>query len=269
MKNVLLLVHDDEGQEARLQAALDLTRALEGHLSCVDVSLIPVFVGDYYSGYYAGACEAALLADERIREGDNKTRLSARLANEDVAWDWEDTTATIADAVLDRALLADIVVLNRRLDKGAMPDMTDAASRVLMHARVPVLAMPEGARALDTDRVLVAWDGHAACAATLRACVPLLARARQVEILMVRDREERLPPDEAARYLSRHGIHAEIRVIEDDKTPADRLILAEAGRLGAGYVLMGAYGRGRLRETFGGVTRRLLAESTVPLVLGH
>ena len=27
MKNVLLLVHDDQGQEARLQAALDLTRA--------------------------------------------------------------------------------------------------------------------------------------------------------------------------------------------------------------------------------------------------
>jgi len=269
MKNVLLLVHDDEGQEARLQAALDLTRALAGHLSCVDVSLIPVFVGDYYAGYYAGACEAQMLADERTREDDNKHRLTARLANEDVVWDWEDTTDLIAEAVLDRALLADIVVLNRRLDKGAMPDMAEAANRVLMHARVPVLAMPEGARGLRTDRALVAWDGQASSAATLRAVVPLLARARQVDILMVRDSEERLPPDDAARYLSRHGIHADIRVIDDATTPADRIILDEARKLGSDYIVMGAYGRGRLREVFGGVTRRMLAGSPLPLVLGH
>ncbi len=29
-KNVLVLLHDDEGQEARLQAGLELTRGLEG-----------------------------------------------------------------------------------------------------------------------------------------------------------------------------------------------------------------------------------------------
>jgi hypothetical protein len=35
MKNVLLLVHDDLGQEARLQAALDIVRAIGGHLHCL------------------------------------------------------------------------------------------------------------------------------------------------------------------------------------------------------------------------------------------
>ena len=40
MKNILLLVHDDHGQEARLQAALDITRAVEGHLTCVDAILL-------------------------------------------------------------------------------------------------------------------------------------------------------------------------------------------------------------------------------------
>lgn len=41
MKNILLLVHDDDGQEVRLQAALDLVRALDGHLTCVDVTPRP------------------------------------------------------------------------------------------------------------------------------------------------------------------------------------------------------------------------------------
>lgn len=96
MKNVLLLVHDDEGQEARLQAALDLTRALDGHLSCIDVALFPAMVGDIYS---PGIAEAMLLTDEREREGKNKTALEARLAHEDVSWDWTDVTGNFVDGV--------------------------------------------------------------------------------------------------------------------------------------------------------------------------
>jgi len=34
-------------QDARFQAALDLTRALDGHLGCIDVSVAPAFVCDY------------------------------------------------------------------------------------------------------------------------------------------------------------------------------------------------------------------------------
>lgn len=47
MKNVLLLVHDDKEQEARLRVALDVTRALSGHLTCVDVFTPPIIVSDY------------------------------------------------------------------------------------------------------------------------------------------------------------------------------------------------------------------------------
>ena len=71
MKNVLLLVHDDVGQEARLQVALDLTRALDGHLSCVDV------VELYYQndGMHGGGGTNVLLADEQAREDVNRMRL--------------------------------------------------------------------------------------------------------------------------------------------------------------------------------------------------
>ena len=50
MKNVLLLVHDDDGQELRLQASLDLVRALDGHLTCVDVPPPPIVAEEYYDG---------------------------------------------------------------------------------------------------------------------------------------------------------------------------------------------------------------------------
>lgn len=265
MKNVLLLVHDDPGQEARLQVALDLTRALGGHLTCVDVTVPIVVIGDLY-----GTTEqATLLQIEREKEARNKAAIEQRLANEDVSWTWLDQTDTVSDAVLDAAMLADVIVLNRKLDSTRHPDMLDIASRVVMRARKPVVAVPEAYRQLALDRALVAWDGQAPCATTLRACVPLLALAKEVEIFMVGESSDRTDPAEAAEYLSRHGVHAEVRVIAPNDEPADARIAEECDRWRADYVVMGAYGRGRLMETFGGVTKRLLATSKVPLILGH
>lgn len=264
MKNVLLLVHDDTGQESRLQAALDLTRALDGHLSCLDVAVPASINGDYY-----GIAAVALLEDERTREADNKTELVARLAREDVRWDWHDTTGTLSDAILDAASLADLIVLSRKLSDDRDPDMRDVASRVLMHAHTPIVAVPDTLTRFALDRGLVAWDGQASAAATLRACVPLLALAGAVEIFMARDGGERTDAADAAEYLSRHGIHASVRTIDDGLTAPDLLIEAECARFNADYIVMGGYTHGRLLETFGGVTKRMLANCAVPLVLSH
>lgn len=265
MKNVLLLVHDDEGQEVRLQAALNMTRGLDGHLTCLDVSLYPPFVGDYYGG----TGEAVLLAQEREKEEKNRGVLTARLENEDVAFNWIDMTGNFADAILDCATLADIVVLSQRLDQFAYPDMRQVVSKILTHARIPVLAVPTNIESMSLDRALITWDGQLSCAATVRCCVPMLKLAGTVEIFTVRDGTPGIDPFEAATYLSRHGIHADVRAIDNGLYPADRHILEEADVFGADYILMGAYSHGRIMETFGGVTKRLLANAKQPLILGH
>lgn len=266
MKNVLLLIHDDEGQEARLQAALDLTRALDGHLSCLDVAVLPVAVaGDYYGGPGPGI----VLDYEREQEAQNKSKVEGRLANEGVPWSWVDVTGTISGALRDAATLADLVVLNRKLDQHHLPDMREVVGNVVMHTRKPVVAVPESAKGMSLRRALIAWDGQSSCAETVRACTPLLALAEQVEIFMVRDGSERTEPTEAAEYLSRHDIHADVRIVDDGLTAVDKLIADEARRWDADYVLMGAFGRGRLMEAFGGVTKRMLTHSPLPLVLGH
>ncbi|MEZ0497298.1 universal stress protein [Sphingomonas sp. IW22] len=264
MKNILLLAHDDKGQEARLQAALDLARALDGHLSVIDVTMVPNIASDY-----DGTGSAMLLADERDREAHNKARLQARLASEDIVWSWSDVTGFPAEAVIDAAALADLIILNRRLDQFPYPDFAELASRIVMKARKPVVAVPDDARGFKLGRALIAWDGQGSAAATTQACVPLLAMADEVQIFMARDGAEQTEPTEAAQYLSRHNIHASIRVVDDGLTAADRLIADEAANWHADYILMGAYGRGRLMETFGGVTRRMLAHGKLPLILGH
>ncbi|PTQ11694.1 universal stress protein UspA [Sphingomonas oleivorans] len=267
MKNILLLVHEDAGQEARLQAALDITRALGGHLSCVDVVHIPLLMGDYYSA----AGEAMLLAQERSREAGNRERLEARFAHEGISWDWIDCVGDMADCVTRAAGLADLIVVNRQLQATPVPDMRSIASTVAIRSRKPLVAVPEQQRGFTADgRALIAWDGSPQVATTMRGCVPLLRLASAVRLFEVEEGSRGISAEDAATYLSRHDIHAAIRRIPDQDRAVDRLILEQCEEYGASYCLMGAFGHARMAEAlFGGVTRRMLGSSKLPLVLGH
>jgi nucleotide-binding universal stress UspA family protein len=75
---------------------------------------------------------------------------------------------------------------------------------------------------------------------------------------------------EVVRYLARHGIHAEPVIAPAGKQSAGRQILDEAMARESGLIVAGAYGHARLREwALGGVTRDLIADSTVCLMLAH
>lgn len=266
MKNILVLMHDDAGQEARFQAAVDLTRGLEGHLRCIDVAIVPAYVGDYVE--FGGG--AALLADEQVREAANRVRMEARLKGEGIAYDWVDTTGVARECLRDAAALADLVVLNRAFDKVDYPDMRDLIGDTILKTRKPIVAVPEKTLGFDLyGHAVVAWDGSRTAEAALQATVPLLKHAGTVSLLVVDEGQLRLPAAEAAEYLSRHGIRPDVRVVPKTDTVGGAILdVVEA--LKAAYLVMGGFGHSRFLEAvFGGVTRRLLAESPVPLVLAH
>lgn len=266
MKNVLLLVHDDAGQEARLQASLDLTRALSGHLNCLGAVQMPVMVDSY-----AGTGLSILLEEEQDREAENKAKTQPRLAAEGIRWSWTDSTGNLADCVVDAARTADVIVLNRRLDAFPAPDMRHVATEVLKHSRALVVAVADSCRQFDAaGKALIAWDGSERAMATVQRAVPLLSLASEVKLLQVGEiGEYAIPAEDAATYLSRHGINAEVEFAP----AADSIAVAIRGaadRFNAAYLVMGAYNHRPAREAiFGGVTRAMLSACSLPLVLGH
>lgn len=264
MKTVLLLVHDDPGQEARLQAALDLTRALEGHLRCVDVTSVPTFVGDY-----DGMAQAMLMVEERKTEAANRIAIETRLAHEQTPWDWVDATGDVAQCLMREAGLADLIVVNCARDRLLSIEPRGVVSDVTTEARCPVLAVPDNVRGVNlTGPVVIAWDGSGPVMATLRAATPLLKLASSVELFTVGDHGG-APAEAAAIYLSRHDISATVQRLPAGDSP-DVQILEECAATGAGYCVMGAFGHGRLREElFGGVTRHMLDAAQLPLLLGR
>lgn len=273
MKNLLLLAHDDEGQEARLQVAIDLTRRFNGHLTCLDVIVPPPAIVDDSVGT---SIANTLLADEIDRETANRTRTEARLAHEDISWDWREATGELASCLRSASQFADLIVVNKQLEDYPYTNMLGVASEVIVTSEKPVLAVPQHVARYDGGCAVVAWNGSDSATRALRAAIPLLKIAERVFLVEVADDDDKGDDDgdnsaeEAARYLSRHGIHARIERVAPLPSGIGRTLIDEAGRHGAGLVVVGGYGHSRLREAlFGGVTRELLTHSPYPLLLSH
>jgi nucleotide-binding universal stress UspA family protein len=117
---------------------------------------------------------------------------------------------------------------------------------------------------------MIAWDGSRAVTNTVQSCIPLLKLASSVRLFTAETYKSETNLSEAASYLSRQGIHVEIQRVYDERRPAAAIIQDECSRWGADWCLMGGYGHSRLREALvGGVTKQMLSESKLPLVIGH
>jgi nucleotide-binding universal stress UspA family protein len=268
MKNVLVLIHDDPGQEARLQAGLDFTRLVGGHMTCLDVVVPPppLIAGDMADAYGT----SLLLQEERTRESANRARLETRLAGEDVPWDWVEATGDLAGCLGRAAGLADVIVVNRQLDGYPTPDMRSVAADLIVKAARPVLAVPETLQRLAFRHALILWDGSPCAVAAMRAALPLLKQADEVVLFEASDGSVRMPAEDAASYLSRESIGVQIRRVTAGRFEAADLILKEAQTGRHDYIVMGGFGHARLVESlFGGVSRTMLTHSPLPVFFAH
>ncbi len=270
MKSVLLYIADDTGLEARLQAALDLTRSLDGHLHCLRVNPYNTPVA------FDGITGMSVMYDvsELSRELNKQLRakIEGQLAGEDVSWDYREETMDPSRGVSRNSALSDIIVLSsaggdkeNALPLGILGD-------VLFNVTAPVVVQPDNVKKFDAcGPALVAWNGSFEAGNALRAAVPLLKMASDVHILTVEeDKDHDLPQLAASEYLAYHGIKSEIHSPPPSKAPVDATLLFEAKNVNAEYLVMGAYGHSRAREfLFGGVTRNLFKDSPIPLVVSH
>jgi nucleotide-binding universal stress UspA family protein len=143
--------------------------------------------------------------------------------------------------------------------------------RVLKGAARPIVVVP--ATPAPAETIVIAFDGSLQAARALSAFEATgLAATGPVHLVCVVDTstyESTRHVERAGRFLGRHGIDATPHVLEPSGAPARR-ILEQARALGAGLLVMGAYGQPVLREFFlGSVTHTMLAECPVPMFLYH
>lgn len=269
MKTILLYANEDAGFEARFQAALDVARGFGAHISCVQVTPFDAFImGDPFGGVYA-----LPIVVEAVREAEDKHRgrIEQRLQVEDLNWDWSRYDGAPAQVIIDRARLADLIVLSLPKGGGGYDGPLAMAGDVALHARAPVLAIPQSSRSFDCQApALLAWNGSPEAAHALRLTLDVLRKASQVNVVTVAQDKTDFPPTDAAQYLARRGIGCEVHEWPADGRSTAEALVDAAKVLGAGYVVMGAYGHSRLRESvLGGTTRDMLQRGDTPLLLAH
>jgi nucleotide-binding universal stress UspA family protein len=119
--------------------------------------------------------------------------------------------------------------------------------------------------------VFVAWDGSRSAARAVHDSIPILQQAALTEIITVNGKKQldRLPSGEKlVRHLGAHKITARCDSIGYEGGSLGEQIMTSAQRFEAGMLVMGAYGRSRVREIiFGGATRTIIRSPRLPVFL--
>ena len=272
MKSILLHIDDDHALEARLQVAMDIARACEGHITCLQAVSFEIFApGDFYGNAMAAAMPRIREAAEALRE-----KVETDLANEDVSWEWRFLHGMAEQHLLEQSALHDIIIIGPH-DIGDLGSHGPSvmAGELALDAPSPVLVVPAETKRLDLEApVMVAWNGSTEASIALRSALPLLKLAREVVLVSVGEDKDRkrfaFGGGEAAQYLSRHGIEAHLVEIEKRRGRIADILFEEAEKRGCSMMVMGAYGHSRLAEMLlGGVTRRTLSDPHLPVLLAH
>ncbi|MBD2842340.1 universal stress protein [Erythrobacter rubeus] len=272
MKSILVHAADDNCMEARMQVALDIARATGAHITFLQAVSFEVFApGDFYGSAMAAAMPRIREAAKELRE-----KIETDLANEDAAWEWQFMYGMAENRLLEQSALHDLILVGPR-DVGEEGSHRPSAmvGSLVMKAPIPVMVVPKETKRLDLNApVMVAWNGSSEACVALRAAVPLLALASEVHLVSVAEENDKerfdFPATEGAKYLSRHGIEAEIVEIPRGEAKISDTLFAAAEKRGCAMMVMGAYGHSRLAEMLlGGVTRRSLTDPQLPMFLAH
>lgn len=270
MKTILLHIHADERQDARVDCAIGLARLWKGQIECLQATPLDSYIGgDSFGGVYL---YDDLLASVREQEQSERKRIEAWLDDSAVGYRWTHVDGNVAGSLVSASILSDMIVLSQpapRRDDHVPPLVLIA--EVAVHARTLVCALPFEGRKFDAaGRALVAWNNSPEAAHALRAALPVLRKAVSVDVLEITDDKTDAGESAATHYLTLHGVNATLHRERYSGLTGAQALLDGAAQLDAGYIVMGAYGHSRLLELIvGGVTRDLSGGCAWPLLLAH
>lgn len=276
-KTIVTVLTDETLVDETLAHAMAAAEAHDAHL---DVLCLGVDCSQ--SGYYYAGASAIVLQETIARAQEEAETIEARvrkaLGNTDLRWGAEAGVSQLADLGRQVSLhtrFSDLAILPQPYGEGRGAELEPVTESALFEARAPVLTIPAGCiPAPHPARILLAWNESSEALGAMRAALPLLKAADVVHVVVVdppKHGPERSDPGGAvAQYLSRHGVKSEIDVLSKTLPRVPDVLMRHAGDMDADLVVMGAYGHSRFREAiFGGATRTMLEEATLPVFMAH
>jgi nucleotide-binding universal stress UspA family protein len=187
-----------------------------------------------------------------------------------LSWGWPHNEAVDDGALGTYGRVFDLIVVGRPgrdVENPRMPPLEAA----LFESGKPALIVPKDAPKSIGRHILVAWNGSTEQAHTNAFAMPLLHKAEHVTVLAVEGNTGDGPTaEQAAQHLRRNGISATSVTLKAGSRSAGEIILDQAASLGCDLLVKSAYTQSRIRQLiFGGATRHILANATLPVFMAR
>ncbi len=193
------------------------------------------------------------------------------VANAGVTAAWREGHGRPSEVLVHHARLADMIVVARphlSPSRLRLSPAGDTLQAVMLDAGRPIMFVPPQWQSKQVEHAAFGWNDSLEAARALGTMVSCLPVMKTVTVLTSKKRQE--SADLLLDYLAWHGIDADIHWLQKHGASVGPEILEQCSRAGTDLLVVGGFSHTRAREMlFGGVTRHLLAESTIVTVMVH
>ncbi|MEM8691985.1 MAG: universal stress protein [Pseudomonadota bacterium] len=276
-KSIFTVVTEDSHVKDHVSAVMSFAKSHDAHLEVLALGVDRSHAGLHYSELSAAILQAGM--------EDAQTTANALAKGAEDVMQGEmlrfgvtpmiAQTGSIADEVTRMARFSDLGILPQPYGPNAHPDDVTVTEAALFSAGVPVLLLPDNAGPyVAPRRLLLGWNESEEAMAATRSAMPLLIESDTAYITIIdppRHGPDRSDPGGLlSQYLARHGIRCEIDVVARTLPRIGDVLQRQIVDRDIDMVVMGAYGRPRWSEAmFGGATRQMLEEASVPVFMAR
>jgi nucleotide-binding universal stress UspA family protein len=206
-------------------------------------------------------------------EADHRTLFEAIVRRQGIRSEWRSLSYSNSD-VAEHAHYADLAVIARADPANQTGSPVGLVESLVLTSGRPIIMFPPHGTVSRVRRIVVGWNARREAIRAVADALPLLVRAEVVEVLVVDPQRHpghgQEPGADIARHLARHGTQVEVLRQASGGEDVGGVLLSRAADFGADLVVMGAYGHSHLSEwMFGGVTRTVLREASLPVLMSR
>jgi len=275
IRDLVVNLSGSEARDVAAEYAISVAKSYDAHVVGVAFVFEPVIPGSLLGGIPTDLIEVQREENAKAAKAAvTSFEANARSAGVSAETRLLDASVAGASDLFGRiARRFDVAVVGQAQREQGVSDELLIEGALFGSGR-PVVVVPQHhTEAVKLDTVMICWDGSRPAARAIGDAIPLLGRARTIEIVVVtgeRDKSGEITGTNMKRHLARHGINVEIKRIAAGNADVQAAILKHAADLRADFIVMGGYGHSRLREfILGGVTRSILKSMPAPVLMSH
>jgi nucleotide-binding universal stress UspA family protein len=276
LKDIVVFVTSSGADVSAIDLGDQLASDLNAHVACSAIGLLqsPVL----YNEFGMGAAHVEYLRQERELIDRFWAELKDNLDKRTPRFELRrhrTYNASLDSLVATIAHHSDLAIVRAPTKETAQP-YSQMIESVLLGSGRPVLVAPVQWTPGPIGRnIIIGWDASGEAARAMHDALLLASPDAHVTIVTVNAKPGSLDHGDApgldiAAHLARHGRKVELRNEASLGRPVHEVLMQVATDKNADLMVLGGYRHSRLQQTiFGGVTRNMLRDTRLPLLLSH